>query len=89
MNARAIACVAQPMATQMTLIDPLDQRLLFSADHPLGLAISLADLQDDDTQIEDAALVSALLVELEQERLATADESGIAASDETFRSCVE
>ena len=82
MNARAIACVAQPMATQMTLIDPLDQRLLFSADHPLGLAISLADLQDGDTQIEDAALVSALLVELEQERLATADESGIAASDE-------
>ena len=70
------------MATQMTLIDPLDQRLLFSADHPLGLAISLADLQDGDTQIEDAALVSALLVELEQERLATADESGIAASDE-------
>ena len=59
------------------LIDPLEQRLLYSADHPLGLAVSAADLQDELTQFEDAQLVSALLDELRQQPLADADTQGL------------
>jgi len=57
-----------------TLIDPLDQRLLFSADHPLGLAVGSLDIEDDRTQSEDAALVASTLARLELQRQADATE---------------
>ena len=64
-SVRARSCESQ----RPVMIDPLEQRLLYSADHPLGLAISAADLHDDLAQFDDAQLVSALLDELHQQPL--------------------
>ena len=71
MNANSMRCPPPAIAPGKTLIDPVDQRLLYSADHPLGLAIGVADFQDDITQSEDAALVSAVMATLEQEHLSS------------------
>ena len=51
------------------LIDPLEQRLLYSADHPLGIAVSAGDLQDELSLFDDAQLVSSLLDVLRQQPL--------------------
>ena len=64
-SVRARSCESQ----RPVMIDPLEQRLLYSADHPLGLAISAADIHDDLAQFDDVQLISALLDELHQQPL--------------------
>ena len=56
-----------------TLIDSLEQRLLYSADHPLGLGVIAADLHNELTQLDDAQLVSDTLEVLHQQRLNDSD----------------
>ena len=51
------------------LIDALEQRLLYSADHPLGLGVFAADLHNDFAQFDDAQRVSDTLDLLHQLRL--------------------
>jgi len=50
------------------LIDNLDRRLLYSAEHPLGFATGLADIQESTQQHNDTDLISGLLDSLASEQ---------------------